>query len=110
MTTAETKDCAHVCTTEVPPANWVGNLIPAARRYDATADKHGLKHYSDDLFWRISPDDNFWQHGERHSGQYTGRAHLWLLHLRQKIGQHIWHTNVCAITDDFGWLVEVPTC
>lgn len=140
MTTAERQDCAHVCTTQLihasgyidplngldntrrfwpvdqqqiddtPPVNWVGHLIPAAKRYDATATEHDLNKFSDDYFWRTTFYDPHWQLGHRHAGVKRDAPHCWIVHLRQQIGRITWSTEVHAATDDFGWLVEVPAC
>lgn len=110
MTTAERQDCAHVCTTEVPPANWVGHLIPAARRTDKTAKHHSYSELSDFYDWSCSETDELLQCGSRHTDNPNGTPHLWNVHLQKEIDQRHWSVTVHAVTDDFGWLVEVPTC
>lgn len=110
MTTAERQDCAHVCTTEVPPANWVGNLIPAARRYDKCAAHQSIAELSDHYAWRTHDADASTQYGNRHQNIRGNTPHLWNVRLEKGTDQRIWRTTIHAVMDDFGWLVEVPTC
>lgn len=95
---------------DTPPSNWVGHLIPAAKRYDSSADIHNSPGLSDFYCWKEQPNDELFQCGERHQGKRGGTAHLWTCHLAQRSGRHIWRATCHAVTDDFGWLVEVPTC
>lgn len=104
---------AHVCTPQIndtPPNNWVGHLIPAAKRYDSTAKIHNSANCSDFFSWKTQPHDGLPQCGERHQGKNNGTPHLWNCHLAQRSGRHIWRATCHAVTDDFGWLVEVPAC
>jgi hypothetical protein len=110
MTTAERQHCAHVCTTEVPPANWVGNLIPASRRYDNTAAHQSIAELSDHYAWRTSHADASTQYGNRHQNYQGNTPHLWDVNLKKEEDHRCWRTTIHAVMDDFGWLVEVPTC
>ena len=95
---------------DTPPSNWVGHLVPAAKHYDSSADIHNTPGLSDFYCWKEQPKDELFQCGERHQGKRSGTPHLWTCHLAQRSGRHIWRATCHAVTDDFGWLVEVPTC
>lgn len=95
---------------DTPPSNWVGHLVPAAKHYDSSADIHNTPGLSDFYCWKEQPKDELFQCGERHQGKRSGTPHLWTCHLAQRSGRHIWRAICHAVTDDFGWLVEVPEC
>jgi hypothetical protein len=107
MTIAERKDCAHVCTTEVPPANWVGNLSNQGRCTDVTAKHTHSAILSDFYGWATNPSESAAHSASRHE---TDDARHFSVRISQMLQGRRWVTTTQAVMDDFGWLVEVPTC
>lgn len=92
----QTATSAHVCTQQIndtPPSNWVGHLIPAAKRYDSTAEDHNTLCAGDFYCWETQPGDDLFQCGWRHEGKRSGTPHLWNCHLAQRSGRHIWRST-----------------
>lgn len=94
-----------------PPRNWPGQsgsfLHPIGRTHDATAELHQSGHASD--FHHYETDDGrlaaaAYRHDNKHRQKWT----CWLF-IRDSSGAE-WNRDFPAVTDDFGWLVEVPAC
>lgn len=94
---------------DTPPTNWVGHLIGNMRckclcpSYSAT-QMHDYFVYATGAV----------AHGS--AGRWSTRSSdfkcsaRWDVRLSKTVDGRTWSTCVAAITDDFGWLVEVPTC
>lgn len=98
---------AHVCTPHAPPCNWVGNIIRGTRCQDADA-----KYWNDpihaDFIEYVDAHGRSMHNAQRHSLSYPYTPELWSLTVRQVANGRQWETRLKAVTDDFGWLVEVP--
>ncbi len=95
----------------MPPANWPGQrlriLRSVERTHDATAHLHDAPQLSDHYYYRTY-DGHTIAVARRHSGE-DSRKWLCLLFLQDQAGAE-WVRELAAVTDDFGWLVEVPAC
>lgn len=92
------------------PANWPGqlpiHLAPLPRSEDKTA---AIRYPALADWYRYQPHGNggnCWANRHDHSQN----RHLWFAHEVRvdQLGRE-WTRSFAAVTDDFGWLVEVPT-
>lgn len=101
----------NAARTNMPPANWPGHrsitLPPLARTHDATAELHRSRAASDYYHYETA-DRRLAASAYRHDSQHHQKWHCWL-YIRDNTGAE-WSRNFPAVTDDFGWLVEVPAC
>lgn len=94
-----------------PPSNWPGQhlrILPSTpRTYDATAVHHDCGVMSDGYVYRTR-DGQCVAVAHRHNCEV---AHKWECSLfsHDRTGAQ-WRREFTAVTDDFGWLVEVPAC
>lgn len=100
-----------VVRTEAVPHNWPGQSIGflghVERTHDATADLHQSRSLSDCYHYETN-DGRLAAAAHRHANK---KAHKWTcwLYIRDNTGAE-WVRDFLAVTDDFGWLVEVPAC
>lgn len=95
----------------MPPANWPGQhlrILPSIpRTHDASADHHDKAHLSDSYQY-YTRDGQCVAIAHRHSGDLASK---WGCSLSiHDITGAKWWREFQAVTDDFGWLVEVPAC
>lgn len=97
--------------TNTPPANWPGQhlrMLPAIQRtHDATADLHQSRSLSDCYHYETD-DGRLAAAAQRHVNKKGHKWTCWLF-IRDNAGAE-WVRDFPAVTDDFGWLVEVPAC
>ena len=97
--------------TEAPPVNWPGQsaglLGPVGRTHDATADFHQSRGLSDRYHYETD-DGRLAATARRHIDKKSKKWDCYL-YIRDITGAE-WSRNFPAVTDDFGWLVEVPAC
>ncbi|WP_272971059.1 hypothetical protein [Comamonas terrigena] len=96
--------------TEAPP-NWPGQYLRVLdaiqRTHDATADRHNHAIFADSYQYHTR-DGQCVAIAHRHSGDLASKWEC-RLSIHDTTGAK-WYRNFPAITDDFGWLVEVPAC
>lgn len=94
-----------------PPANWPGQrakfLASVGHTYDASADHHDKENLSDSYQY-YTRDGLCVAIAYRHSGDLASKWEC-SLSIYDTTGAKWWR-NFPAVTDDFGWLVEVPAC
>ena len=100
-----------VVGAEAAPHNWPGQhsrMLPAIpRTHDASADYHDKAHLSDSYQY-LTRDGQCVAMAHRHSGDLASK---WGCSLSiHDITGAKWWREFQAVTDDFGWLVEVPAC
>lgn len=129
------KSCAHVCTPQrkpqywfssgaadflkgdkrffvveaedSPPENWVGNIVPGTRCSDVTANYWNDPYLSDVIQYEDEENRTIC-YANRHQHVDPKIRGRWRISLRQFNHGRRWETETQAVTDDFGWLVEVP--
>lgn len=96
---------------DTSPCNWVGHITDGKRCSDGSAHYHHERSFSGFYAWRDSQTGVTVHSGERHAyHDIYGHPNLWLVRISEAFKGRTWETTVRAVTDDFGWLVEVPTC
>nr|WP_315540146.1 hypothetical protein [uncultured Comamonas sp.] len=94
-----------------PPTNWPGQrfkeLPPIPRTHDATAELH-QSHSLSDCYHYETDDGLLAAAAHRHDSKHRQKWTCWLF-IRDSSGAE-WNRDFPAVTDDFGWLVEVPAC
>ncbi|MDH0362814.1 hypothetical protein [Comamonas aquatica] len=89
---------------DTPPSNWVGHLMDGAR---CTAS---LKPHLFDADYQIYADNNGDVHTTVARHDHRKKPGAYQVYIIKNTSGHTWHTWLRAVADDFGWLVEVPTC
>ena len=100
-----------VFPTEAVPHNWPGQhlrMLPALQRtHDASADHHDIATLSDSYQYHTR-DGQCVSIAHRHNGDLASK---WSCSLSiHDTTEAKWWREFPAVTDDFGWLVEVPAC
>ncbi len=94
-----------------PPANWPGKhlrvLDAIQRTHDATADPHSHAIFADSYQYHTR-DGQCVSIAHRHNNDLASKWEC-SLSIHDTTGAKWWR-NFPAVTDDFGWLVEVPAC
>ena len=98
---------AHVCTHTAPPSNWVGNIVPGTRCQDGTAEHWDDSHLAG-FFQYVDAEERTMGTATRHSHLEPKSWGRWSIVLDQFVNGRRWATHTYGVTDDFGWLVEVP--
>lgn len=112
-TLASLTTSAHVCTTSTPPPGVPGLLTavlhPAARAQDyARSDENTML--------LLAEDDFLTFYGTRHPSAWERRylnypGHKWhCTEYRRDADDKTWKRDFYCVTNDHGWLVEVPKC
>lgn len=102
----------NAARSESPPTNWAGQhpvvLLPTPRTTDHLARRFNDVQLSD--CYHLRNDAATIQHAAyRH--RYGIRKGIWdCTEYRYDAQGRDWTRTYAAVTDDFGWLVEVPTC
>ncbi|MDH0049651.1 hypothetical protein [Comamonas terrigena] len=97
-------------TEDVPrnlPGQFGGFLRPIGRTHDTTADLHQSRSLSDCYHYETD-DGRLAAAAHRHANKKGQKWTCWLF-IRDYTGAE-WVRDFPAVTDDFGWLVEVPAC
>lgn len=96
---------------ERPPTNWPGQhttlLPPVGRTYDVTAEFHQSRNTSDYYHYQTA-SGRLAAAASRHNSKRRSKWDCWLF-ISDNTGAE-WSRSFAAVTDDFGWLVEVPAC
>lgn len=102
-----------VVGAEIPPHNSPGQhtryLFPTPRTQDTTAELHAEPWASN---WYALKDEQGRLRftGTRHAGHRRALGRWLCIEYRYDIAGGEWTRELIAVTDDFGWLVEVPAC
>ena len=108
---ADTKFIPIAPPTEAIPDNWPGQhlrMLPSIpRTHDANAALHQHRTVSD-MHHYTTDDGRVAAAAYRHDNKHRQKWTCWLF-IRDSSGAE-WNRDFPAVTDDFGWLVEVPAC
>lgn len=91
----------------LPPEDWVGNIVPwtPCRDEDAKCWNDPLRA---DFYAYVDAYGRTQHNAQRHAHGYPSTPSLWNVTVRRVANGRRWELRLKAVTDDFGWLVEVP--